>query len=424
MILIPVVVLQLVVGIVFVQRHYTQVTNQMATSVALELNYAADLVDEMDSVEEARAILYSLERPFAIKFALYLDQTVIPAVKSHFYDVSGRAVIDTLQSKITRDISINLVDQSWSINVRIQTSRGMLDATIPRGRIRATNPHQLLVLMVLTAIIMSVISALFLRNQVKPIRKLAEASEAFGKGQVEEFHPSGATEVRRAGYSFLAMRTRLERQIEQRTQMLLSVSHDLRTPLTRMKLSLAMIDETVDTQDMQHDVAGMEKMLDAFLSFARGDALEQAKTVNAEKMLTRVVADCRRSGREITYQFENRSSKSPKVKMREGAIARAITNLLMNALSFGEKVSLSASLSDKHLKLVVEDNGTGIPEAERENVLRPFVRLDQSRNQGERSSVGLGLAIVADVARSHGGTVRLSESETFGGLKVTLTIPR
>ncbi len=424
MILIPVVVLQLVVGIVFVQRHFTQVTNQMTTSVALELSYAADLVDEMDSVEEARAILYSLERKFAIKFALHLDQAVVPSVKFHFYDVSGWAVIDTLQNRITRDISINLVDQSWSVNVRIQTSRGVLDATIPRGRVRATNPHQMLVLMVLTAIIMSVISALFLRNQIKPIRKLAEASEAFGKGQAEEFHPSGATEVRRAGHSFLAMRTRLERQIEQRTQMLSSVSHDLRTPLTRMKLSLAMMDETDDTQDMQHDVADMEKMLDAFLSFARGDALEKAKTVNAEKILTRVVADCRRSGREITYQFENRSSKTLMVKMRKGAIARAITNLLMNALTYGEKVSLSASLSNKHLKLVVEDNGTGIPEVERENVLRPFVRLDQSRNQGECGGVGLGLTIVSGIARSHGGTVRLSESERFGGLKVTLTIPR
>lgn len=424
MILFPVVVLQLVVGIVFVQRHFAQVTTQMTDSVAKELNYAADLVEEMDSVEEAQVILFSLERPFAIKLDLQLDEIVTPAVSFHFYDVSGQSLIASLKKNIDRNISINLTSTNWTVLVKIQTSRGALVATIPRGRVSATNPHQLLVLMGFTAIVMSVISAMFLRNQVRPIRKLAEASEAFGKGQVEDFQPSGATEVRRAGHSFLAMRTRLERQIEKRTQMLSSVSHDLRTPLTRMKLSLAMMDKTDDTEDMQHDVADMEQMLDTFLSFARGETLEKPGAVDVEKLVAKVVTNCRRFGREIVYNFENSSSNPVVVRLREGAVSRAITNLLTNALSYGNQVSLLVSLSDKHLKLVVEDNGAGISEAERENALRPFVRLDQSRNQDERGCVGLGLAIVADVALSHGGTVRLSDSETLGGLKATLIIPR
>ena len=424
MILFPVVVLQLVVGFVFIQRHFAQVTTQMASSVALELKYAADLVEEMDSAEEARAVLFSLERPFNIKLELELGETVSPEVRFYFYDVSGRALISSLRNDIERTIAIDLTTSNWTVEVKIQTARGVLYAKVPRSRVSATNPHQLLVWMLLTAIILTVISALFLRNQVRPIRRLAEASEAFGKGRVVPFHPSGATEVRRAGHSFLAMRGRLERQIEQRTQMLSSVSHDLRTPLTRLKLSLEMMEEGEETRHMQQDVEDMEQMLDVFLSFARGDSLEDTITVNPQDMLNKVVADCQRSGRDVRFDFDNQTPKSSNMTLRSGAVSRAITNLLSNALRYGEQVALSATLSEKHLQVIVEDNGPGIPKTERKNALKPFVRLDQSRNQDNSGGVGLGLAIVADVARSHGGTVHLSDSKKLGGLKVTFTIPR
>ncbi len=424
MILFPVVVLQLVVGFVFIQRHFAQVTTQMASSVALELKYAADLVEEMDSAEEARAVLFSLERPFNIKLELELGETVSPEVRFYFYDVSGRALITSLRNDIERTIAIDLTTSNWTVEVKIQTARGVLYAKVPRSRVSATNPHQLLVWMLLTAIILTVISALFLRNQVRPIRRLAEASEAFGKGRVVPFHPSGATEVRRAGHSFLAMRGRLERQIEQRTQMLSSVSHDLRTPLTRLKLSLEMMEEGEETRHMQQDVEDMEQMLDVFLSFARGDSLEDTITVNPQDMLNKVVADCQRSGRDVRFDFDNQTPKSSNMTLRSGAVSRAITNLLSNALRYGEQVALSATLSEKHLQVIVEDNGPGIPKTERKNALKPFVRLDQSRNQDNSGGVGLGLAIVADVARSHGGTVHLSDSKKLGGLKVTFTIPR
>ena len=424
MIVIPVVVLQLVVGIVFIQRHFARVTTQMAGSVALELNYAADLVEEMDSLEEARAVLYSLERPFNIKLELLPDQNVSPAVRLFFYDVSGRALIASLRKNIERDIDIDLTRSNWTVEILIETSRGVLKAKVPRSRVSATNPHQLLVLMILTAIILTVISALFLRNQVRPIKKLAEVSEAFGKGRVEEFHPTGATEVRRAGHSFLAMRARLERQIEQRTQMLSSVSHDLRTPLTRLKLSLELMDESEETRHMQQDVEDMEQMLDVFLSFARGNSLEETKNVNPRKLVEKVVADCERSGHKVRSVFDCQTPKSDKMILRKGAVSRAITNLLSNALRYGETVSLEATLSEKHLQITIEDDGPGIPENERENALKPFVRLDPSRNQDGIGGVGLGLAIVADVARSHGGEVRLSKSKSLGGLKVIFTIPR
>ncbi|MCK4862218.1 MAG: two-component sensor histidine kinase [Rhodobacteraceae bacterium] len=424
MILFPVVVLQLVVGFVFIQRHFAQVTTQMASSVALELKYAADLVEEMDSAEEARAVLFSLERPFNIELELELGETVSPEVRFYFYDVSGRALIASLRNDIERTIAIDLTGQNETVLIDVQTARGVLHAKIPRIRVSATNPHQLLVWMLLTATIMTIISILFLRNQVRPIRWLAEASEAFGKGRVVPFSPSGATEVRRAGASFLAMRGRLERQIEKRTQMLSSVSHDLRTPLTRLKLSLEMLGDGEEIHLMQQDVEDMEQMLDVFLSFARGDSLEETTSVNPQLVIDKVVADCQRSGGEVRFVFDNQTPKSSGMNLRSGAVSRAITNLLSNALRHGEQVTINATLCEKRLKVVVEDDGPGIPQTERENALKPFVRLDQSRNQDSSGGVGLGLAIVADVARSHGGTVRLSKSEKLGGLKVIFTIPR
>ena len=400
MILFPVVVLQLVVGVVFIQRHFARVTTQMTASVGLELIYAADLVEEMDSIEEAKITLLSLERPFNLRLNLEPDMVVRPEVRLHFYDVSGFALIKSLRGAIKRDISIDLTQSNWNVHVQIQTNRGVLFAKIPRTRVSATNPHQLLVLMLFTAIILTVISALFLRNQVRPIKKLAEVAEAFGKGRVEDYHPSGATEIRRAGVSFLAMRTRLERQIEQRTQMLSSVSHDLRTPLTRLKLSLAMLEGGEEMRHMQKDVEEMEQMLDLFLSFARGDSLEETKGVDPQILLNKVVEDCRRSGNDVRFNYENKTVKSNELKLRGGAVSRAIANLLSNAFRYGKCVSLNATLSKTQLTIIVEDDGPGVPEQERENVLKPFVRLDVSRNQDKTGGVGLGLAIVAEIGRA------------------------
>ena len=424
MILFPVVVLQLVVGTVFIQRHFAQVTAQMASSIALELNYAAGLVEDMNSVEEARAVLLSLEKPFNIQFHLRLGERVVPETILHFYDVPGWTLLASLEDDINRPMAIDLKTSTTFAVIRIQTNRGVLVTVVPRARVNAQNPHQLLVLMLFTAIVLTVISALFLRNQIRPIRTLAEASEAFGKGRVEEYQPAGATEVRRAGVSFLAMRKRLERHIEQRTQMLSSVSHDLRTPLTRLKLSLEMMEEQGETREMQQDVEEMEKMLEAFLSFARGDTTEEMERVNALEFVDKIVSNCRRSGSDISYNFNMETPESPMVEMYAGSVARAITNLLENAMRYGDKVSVNGRLSEQHLRIIVEDDGSGIAAEDRKNALRPFVRLDEARTQDGRGGVGLGLAIVADVARSHGGTVELSRSVAFGGLKVSFTIPR
>lgn len=422
--LFPVVVLQLVVGMVFIQRHFEEVTTQMTRAVALELNYVADLIDDVPEISEARGTLRTLSKPFNIRMKLLENEAVNPTVRIYFYDLSGKELAATLHREIDRPISIDLTESYRHVYLRIMTDKGVLSAIVPRSRVNASNPHQLLVLMIVTAVILTVISVLFLRNQVRPIRRLAEVSEAFGKGRVEYFRPSGAIEVRRAGNSFLAMRARLERQIEQRTQMLSGVSHDLRTPLTRLKLSLAMMEDTEDTRDMAQDVEDMEKMLNVFLDFARADTLEETEATDPMALVRKLVADCRRMGHVVRYTFNTTTTKTTDIVLSVGAVSRAISNLLTNAIRFGDVVSVDVVVSDNHLRISVEDDGPGIPISERENALKPFVRLDQSRNQNGAGGVGLGLSIAADVARSHGGALVLATSRELGGLKATFTIPR
>lgn len=422
--LFPVVVLQLVVGMVFIQRHFEEVTTQMTRAVALELNYAIDQLEEAPSMAESRAILRSLARPFNIRMKLIEDETVSPTVRLFFYDLSGRELVKTLHEEINRPISIDLAKSYRTVSLRIMTDKGVMSAIVPRGRVNASNPHQLLVLMIVTAVILTVISVLFLRNQVRPILRLADVSEAFGKGRTVPFRPTGAIEVRRAGHAFLAMRERLERQIEQRTQMLSGVSHDLRTPLTRMKLSLAMMEGTDETRHMAQDVEDMEQMLEGFLDFTRADTLGETTLTDPSALLAKVVADCERSGHDILYTFDASGVKSTELMLSTGAVSRAITNLLSNATRYGEIVSLNAKITDKNLQITVEDDGPGIAHKDRDEALKPFVRLDESRNQNHTSGVGLGLSIAADVARSHGGVLELSSSSKLGGLKATFTIPR
>lgn len=421
--LFPVVFLQLAVGLVFIQRHFAQVTEQMTHAVALELNYAADVVDSIESFPEARLTLFTFARPFNMRLNLLASETVTPAASRYFYDISGKSIIDSLQKGLDRPVSVDLVSDSARVFLRVQTRQGVISADISRGRVSALNPHQLLVLMVFVSIVLTVISILFLRNQIKPISELARVAEAFGKGRSVKYTPYGATEVRRAGHSFLAMRARLERQIEQRTQMLSGVSHDLRTPLTRLKLSLAMLEDTPETQQMNEDVSEMEHMLEDFLSFARGDSLEETEAVKIDALLDKIRQNWQRTEQPLEIRVSDTSTKSGKILLRPAAVIRALNNLIANAYSHADTVVLQASLTDRALRISVMDNGPGIPEQDRAEAIKPFVRLDPARNRNTNGGVGLGLAIAADVARSHGGNLELGDSD-LGGLKATMTIPR
>ena len=316
--------------------------------------------------------------------------------------------------------AVDLEARRGFARLAVETSSGLMAIDVPRRRLSATNPHQFLVLIGLTAILMSLIALIYLRNQMRPIRRLALAAEAFGKGRAVPYRPAGATEVRSAGQAFLDMRDRIERQIDQRTMLLSGVSHDLKTPLTRMKLCLSLMEEDDDTVAMRRDVKDMEAMLEAFLAFARGDALDEPSRIDTIELVKDVVAQAART-HPVT---EGHMIGQGTAMLRPIALKRSLDNLVTNAVRYGNEARVNAEISPSIISFSVEDSGPGIPLENREYVLKPFVRLDAARNQNTGSGVGLGLSIAADIARQHGGALSIRDSRDLGGALVEISIPR
>ena len=420
----PMILLQAVVAFIFIQRHYDGVTAQMAGSIARELNYAIAQVDEADSLETAQASLERLSSPLGLEMGIDDGGQVEPSALRAFYDVTGGVIAETLKDQVHVPIALDLVSFQKHVEARMATTKGALRVLIPRRRMNAANPHLLLVWMSVSAVLLTGIAIAFLRNQVRPIRELARAAAAFGRGRSESFRPGGAEEVRRAGSAFVDMRNRIERHVEQRTRMLSGVSHDLKTPLTRMKLALAVAEETPESQELARDVNEMEHMLAAFLAFARGEGGEASGPASPADLADEVAADARRNGAEIAVFTQIETPEAPLVDIRRRAIKRALANLVSNAATYGTKVSLSVRLTARFAEFTVEDDGPGVPEDKREEVLRPFTRLDEARNQDKASGTGLGLSIALDITRSHGGSLKLDKSPRMGGLRVVMVIPR
>ncbi|MEM7670512.1 MAG: ATP-binding protein, partial [Pseudomonadota bacterium] len=340
------------------------------------------------------------------------------------FDRTGLEISETLRENIRNRATMDFNGIRKHVDLKIDTSKGILRVIVPRRRMNASNPHLLFVWMTASALTLTGVATIFLRNQIRPIRDLARTAMAFGRGRSDPFRPSGAEEVRRAGQAFLDMRTRIERQIEQRTRMLSGVSHDLRTPLTRMRLALAMSEPTLENEELGRDIAEMEHMLDAFLSFARGEDGEGAGLWSPVDLAQEVVDNARREGHRVSVYAKVETPQHREVPMRRAAIKRCLTNLVGNGASYGTIVSLSTRLTKRYLEFLVEDDGPGIPEDKRDEVLRPFTRLDESRNQNIASGVGLGLSIALDAVRSHGGSLQLGASERLGGLSVRVVLPR
>jgi len=327
--------------------------------------------------------------------------------------------METLRAGLPGLRNIDLVTNHRQVRMVVDTAQGPVELRVPRGRVSASNPHQLLVLMIATGILMTWISFVFLRNQLRPIRRLARAADGFGKGRHVPYRVAGAAEVRQAGAAFLDMRARIERQIEQRTLMLSGVSHDLRTPLTRMKLALSLMDATEETQAMLRDVGDMQRLVDEFLNFARADALDDMVRTDLTALVRRVVVDATRSGHSV--DLETVVETGP-ILLRPQAVARAMDNLIGNAVRYGTCAVVRLECLPHAIRIRVEDDGPGIPAAQREEAVKPFSRLDPSRNQNHTAGVGLGLAIASDIAHTHGGRLVLGKSARLGGLCADLEL--
>ncbi|ABD54750.1 ATP-binding protein [Jannaschia sp. CCS1] len=412
--IVPVVTIQLVVSSVFLQRHFEDVTREMTSALSLDLNLVLDTLAR-SGPEVATALADALEIEIVTPGQANGDAR-------YFYDLSGVVVIEVLRARMSGVQAVDLRMDERRVYVELAREGGAPMAfDISRRRASAPAPHQLLVIMVATGILMTLVAYLFLRNQLRPIRRLAVAAEAFGKGRRTEYHLSGATEVRSAGRAFLDMRGRIEGYLEQRTLMLSGVSHDLRTPLTRMRLALGMMEDGPDRDALVQDVEEMEVLVATFLDFVRGDALDDPESVDPLALVADVVEKARRGGGEIALDLPDAMAPA---MVRPMAVQRAVTNLVANALRYGGRAAVSVTVQERTFRITVEDAGPGIPEDQRADALRPFIRLDTSRNQNQGSGVGLGLAITEDITRRHGGSLALSESAKMGGLRVDLTLPR
>ncbi len=417
--IVPVVAIQLVVSVVFIQRHFEGVTRQMTVNILIEVGYLLDEVNGAPTLAAAQAQAAAMTGP--LEMQVMLPAPPVAGDRRTWIDLSGREMIRTLRAGMAPVTGVDLLAQPDAVNVTIATDWGPMRVTFDRKRVSASNPHQLLVLMLFTSFLMTLIAYQFLRNQLRPITRLAAAAEAFGKGRSVPYRPRGALEVRAAGLSFLEMRARIERQIEQRTLMLSGVSHDLRTPLTRLKLGLAMLEGVDDVADLQRDVEDMERLLDGFLAFARGDAMEAAVPVDPFDLVARIVENAQRAGQPVRL---TRGQGEGAATLRPQAVTRAVENLIGNAVRYGSRVEVQVTQTDRQLRITVEDNGPGIPAERRDEAVRPFTRLDSARDPNRGGGVGLGLSIAADVARSHGGQLRLGESDSLGGLRADLVLAR
>ncbi|WP_046866396.1 sensor histidine kinase [Microvirga massiliensis] len=412
----PVVLLQSVIAYTFMERHWQLVTRRLSAAVTSDI---AALIDIYESYPQDRDA-HTLSRIASERLGLDVDiieGDLPPPGPKPFFSILDEALSEELAQRIDKPYWTDTVGRSNLIEIRVKLGNEVMRVLARRSQAYASNSHIFLVWMGASSIVLLAIAILFLRNQIRPILRLAEAAESFGKGREIEFRPRGAREVRQAGHAFLEMKRRIERARDQRTAMLNGVSHDLRTILTRFKLSLALIRQTPEVEDLKRDVDEMSRMLEGYLAFARGDAGEAAATTDLRPLLEELQSDAERQGHATELDIVG----DPSVTVRPDAFRRLLFNLLSNAARHGERIAIHANHEARWLVLHVDDDGPGVPATLREEVFKPFVRLDEARNQDEGGS-GLGLAIARDIARSHGGDITLADSP-LGGLRATVRLP-
>ena len=408
--IVPMVVLQSVVAFVFMERHWNTVTQRLSAAVVQDV---AALIDVYKGYPQDKDRVL-LRRIAQDRLGLVVDFLAVgdmpPPGPKPFFSLLDQSISKQLGRQIGRPFWIDTVGRSNLVEIRVQLDDAVMRIFAQRSAAYASNSEIFLFWMVGTSSILLFVAVLFLRNQIRPILRLADAAESFGKGrEVPNFRPRGAREVRRAANAFIEMKSRVERSIEQRTTMLAGVSHDLRTILTRFKLELELIGDTPDAEGMRKDVDEMAAMLEAYLAFARGDSGEQAQPTDMHAALEELRGDAERQGHAATVQFHGQ----PVVTVKPAAFKRCLANLVSNAARHADAIAITGHRDHRYLTVTIDDDGPGIPQSMREEVFKPFLRLDDARNQDE-GGTGLGLAIARDIARSHGGDITLGDSPMGG----------
>ena len=414
--IVPMVILQTVVAFVFMERHWNTVTRRLSAAVVQDI---AGLIDVYKAYpqDKDRAQLRRIGQRLSWWSIFFRRRHAATGAKTVLLAARPDAVGEVCR-QIGRPFWIDTVGKSNLVEIRIQLDNSVMRVFAQRSAAYASNSEIFIFWMLGTSSILLIVAVLFLRNQIRPILRLAEAAESFGKGrEAPNFRPRGAREVRQAAQAFLEMKARVERSIEQRTAMLAGVSHDLRTILTRFKLELALIGDSPEVDGMRKDVDEMAGMLEAYLSFARGDSGEIAQPTDMEIALQDLRGDAERNDHNATVIFHG----LPVVTVKPAAFKRCIANLVSNAARHAKTVAITGHRDHRYLTVTVDDDGPGIPANMREEVFKPFLRLDDARNQDE-GGTGLGLAIARDIARSHGGDITLSDSP-MGGLRAAVRVP-
>ena len=416
----PVILLQTVIVFVFMERHWASVTNRLSAAVVRDIAAVVDVIETYPQDTEFQTISRIAADRLGLRMSVLPGQELPPPAPKPFFSILDTALSRELAAQVDKPFWVDTVGDSDLLEVRVRLENAVLRVYVPRKSAYASNTHIFLLWMVGAAVVLLFIAILFLRNQIRPIQRLAEAAERFGKGQSTEsdLKPRGAREVRRATESFVEMRDRVERTMEQRTTMLAGVSHDLRTVLTRFRLQLALVPQDAGTRELSHDVDEMQSMLQGYLDFARGDAGEESDEVDLGEALARFEPLAHGQGRS----YEHTVTGEPLVRVRPVAFQRLLGNLVSNALRYGHKVRVRAHHRDgASLTITVDDDGPGVQVDLREEVFKPFTRLDVARNL-DHAGTGLGLYIARDVARSHGGDITLEDSP-LGGLRAVVRLP-
>lgn len=417
----PMVLLQSVVAFVFMERHWQTVTQRLSKAVTADISAIVDILETYPHDDEYSHIIRIARDRLDLNIAVLPPDPFPAAAAKPFFSILDDVLRAEIAAQLGRPFWIDTVGDSdlLEIRIRLENPEAVLRVFARRNSAYASNSHIFLVWMVGTSLVLLLIAIGFLRNQIRPIQQLADAAESFGKGRnmPVDFRLRGAREVRQAGLAFMQMRDRIERQMQQRTAMLTGVSHDLRTILTRFKLQLALVGETSGVEELQADVDEMQRMLQGYLDFARGEAGEAVEAISVAELLERHQSEADVKDRQLEIVCPPELA----IRARPSALARLVANIVTNAFRHSDRLLIRATASTDWATITFDDNGPGIPPESREDVFKPFFRLDQARNLDE-AGTGLGLSIARDIARNHGGDINLHDS-TLGGLQVIVRMP-